>query len=397
MSRATLTLLISAAAALLISTPAGAQSVTRSTYNELQEIQKLNEAENPTEAQNRLEKLVVDTADKPYDNAIANQYLAHTSIMLDQPKRARKALESALATPDLPPEIRKEMNVFYGTILLGEEEFELARTVLEEWLAATETPRSTQLFSVAYANYKTAHLPRAEELLTRAIDLRSRAPNSWYQLYYRVLFELKKYAAAKGLLHEMLTRDPRSKLTWRMLANHHLQLESSSDALAAMMVAYINELITEPKDLRQLVSMFSYVDIPEKGARLLQQWMDEGILDADADTLQQLGNLWLLARERGPAKVALRNAAALTGNGRTYELLAGVYFEDEDWSEAYSAYSEAMRIGDLEEPMRIALLAGISAFRADQKDDARKALKTAAKSREFRAQAKSLLEKLDQG
>ncbi len=382
-------------AGALCAATASAQSVTRSTFKALQDIQKLVEAEQHTQAQRLLEALVVEVSDIPYDNAIANQYLAHTSIMLDQPKKARKALESALSAAELPPELRTELNLFFGTVLIGEEEFELALPVLEEWLAAESKPKANQIFSVAYANYKTGNLNRSETLLVRSINATSDPSDSWYQLYYRVLFEQKKYRRAEGLLHEMLTRNPGDKQLWRLLANHHLQLEKSSDALAAVMVSYINDLVTDQEELRQIVSMFSYIDIPDKGARLLQQWIDEGRVEDDVETIRLMGNLWLMARERDNAKVVLKKSASLAPDGETYELLAGIYFEDEDWQEAYAAYQDALRLGNLEEPFRVHLLAGISALRAGNNDYAKRSLREAAKSAEFRQQAEGIIKMLD--
>lgn len=374
---------------------ASAQSVTRKTFTALQDIQKLVEADQPREAQVLLEGLVANTQELPYDNAIANQYLAHTSVMLDQPDKARRALKNALDAPDLPVDLRTELNLFYGTVLLGAEEFREARNVLEEWLAVEQFPKPSQLFSVAYANYKIDELARAEPLLERAIEMHDAPPDSWYQIYYRVLFDQKKHSKARTLLHQMLTRDPKNKMLWRMLANHHLQLERNRDALAAIMIAYVNELVTEPNELQQLVSMFSYMEIPDKGARLLEQWLKSGELEANAETTRQLGNLWLMARERKNAKAALANAAKFAPDGRTYELLAGLHFEDEEWPEAYTYFQQALQSGNLSDAPRVALLAGISASRAGRKEDARKALRVAAETSAYRREANSLLRELD--
>ncbi len=376
---------------------AAAQSVSRSTFGQLEDIQALVEADRPVEAQARLKVLVEETVNRPYDNAIANQYLAHTSVMLDQSDVARAALERALATPELPPDLIAELKMFYGTVLIGQEEFELARDVLNEWLATIASVTSNQLFSVAYANYQAGDLARAEPLLLRAIEQSRNPPLSWFQVYYQVLFEQRKFELAGEVLHDALTRSPNDRVLWRMLANHHITLEESRDALAALMVAYISELASEPDELRQLVSMFGYVDIPEKGARLLQQLLDGGVVERDRETLLQLGNLWLLARERANAKAVLRDATAVSPDSGTFELLAGIHFEDEEWSEAHAAFQAALNAGDVQEPARISFLAGVSAFRAGETSAARTALRRAAESSEFRAQAQSLLQKLDSG
>lgn len=383
---------------LAASDAALAQSVTRGTFNVIEEVQQLMEEERFDEAITLLEVLVVETKDNPYDHAIANQFLAHNSVMQDDVPRARSALQAALAASDLPPTMAAELKLFYGSVLLGDEEFALAAKNLEEWLAIAPMPMPKQVFTVAYANYMNGNLERAEQLVSRAIDEAGStfAPDSWYQVYYRILFDRKKYQEGEDLLYELLTRKPGNPMHWRMLASHNLQLEESNEALAAMMLSYLNNQITEQGDLKQIVSLYGFIDIPEKAARLLETWIEEGKIEVDDTTRKQLGNLWLLAREGEKAKVALREAANSSPDGNTFAMLAGIYFEDEAWEEAHDAYREALRLGGLEEPLRISLLAGISAYRAGMMEEARISLEAAAESPDYRPQAESLLRRIDE-
>ena len=380
---------------LLGTSPADAQSVSRPTFNKLQDVQELMEAEQYEEARGILETLSVATMENPYDHALTNQYLAHVSVILDDPARARSALESALSSDELPEDLVGDMNLFYGTILLGDEEFELALEALETWYAVAKLPQPSQIFSLSYANYQNGNLARSEELVERAIGEAPEPQDSWYQLYYRVLFEQKKYDDAEIVLKGMIGRKPLDGTLWRMLAAHYFELEDSGDGLASMMIAHSNDLIEADTDLRQIVSLWGYIDAPEKGARMLEEWLASGRLETDADSLKQLGNLWLMARERNKAVDTLEEAASLEPDGRTYELLGGIYFEDEAWDLAYMAYQNAIRQGDLEEPARVSLLAGISAFRAGNNEEARAALEVAARDDELRPQAESVLNQMD--
>jgi tetratricopeptide (TPR) repeat protein len=383
------------AASLLLTSVAQAQSVSRSTYKVLQQVQLLQEEERFEEALAELELLLNKTRDDPYDFAVTNQYIAHTSVQLNDNKRARSALEAGLASTELPPDIRADLNLFYGTVLLGEEEYELARAALEDWFAVDESPSASQIFTLSYANYMSGDLARTEILIARALGTAEKPRDTWYQLYYRVLFEQKKFEAAEIVLLGMISRDPTREQLWRTLASHYMQLERGIDALAAIMIAYNIGLIDGEKDFQQIVSLYNYIDIPEKGARMMQQWIEEDKLPGDAETLKQLGSLWLLARERESAKGVLRQAATLAPDGRTFELLGGIYFEDEDWDQALRAYQDALNVGGLEEPLRISLLAGISAYRAGRMEDARISLQAAARSDEYRSQAESLLRQLN--
>lgn len=377
---------------------ANAQSVTKTTFRALEDVQGLMEEERYEEALGLLETLVVQVKNIPYDHALANQYLAHTSIVLDRPDAARKALEAALAEEGLPPEFRADLKLFYGTVLLTGEEYAAAADALEDWLAVAPLPNAKQIFNVAYARYMSGSLPRAEELVKRAFAVTPRpaVPDAWLQVYYRILFDSRKYAEAEKLLYELLQRNPQSQQHWRLLASHFLQLEESNEALAAIMVSYWSGLVEDVEDLRRIVSLYGFVDVPEKAAQLLEKWLAEEKIANDAEALKQLGNLWLLARERDKAKTALQQAANASADGRTYQMLGGIYFEDENWVAAHSAYQRALHAGGLEEPLRVSLLAGIAAYRAGLKDEARAALRNAATSSRFKSQAESLLKRLDE-
>ncbi len=370
------------------------QSVTRPTFVALEEVQVMMEEERFTEALEKLEVLALEINDLPYDFALTNQYLAHVSIMLDDAARAQAALQAALSMEDLPVDLRQNMNLFYGTVLLSNEEYELALEALEEWYALAELPQASQIFSLAFANYHNNNLPRAEEMLDKAIGMVNTPQESWYQLSYRVLFDQRKYERAEDVLKIMLERSPNNIAHWRMLASHYLQLEDSAEGLAAMMNAHFAELIQSETDLKQIVSLWGYVDAPERGARLMEQWIEEERIEADAEALKQLGNLWLMSRERSNAISVLTEAAAIAPDGNTYELLGGIYFEEEDWPAAYASYQSALREGELDEPAQVSLLAGISAYRAGLNDQAREALEIAAENEDLKDQAESVLNNL---
>jgi len=383
-----------AAGLLCMSGVAHAQSVTRATFLELQEIQELMEAEQLEAARTRLEALASDKRDIPYDFAVTNQYLAHASVLLDDLPRARSALEAALASPELPEDLRGDMNLFYGSILVGAEEFALAREALEKWYAVAKAPTPGQLFSLAYANYMSGEVARAEPLLKKAIAQSENPLDSWYQVYYRALFDLKKFDLAEAVLKELIARDPAKLEHWKLLASHYLQRSDNQKALAAIMVPFTQGSLEQPEDLKRLVTLYAYVDAPARGARILDELLSEKKLPQEPELLTQLGNLWLLARERAKAIEAFERAVELAPDASTLELLGSAYFEAEDWEPALRAYKRALRSGDVEDSARISFLAGVSAFRAGSPREAEPLLRAATKSKELRPQAESVLAEL---
>ena len=388
--------------ALLAGADAWAQGTTstlpttsRSTFLKLMAVQKLWEEENYTAAIAELEEHAAGVRDDPYEYALTNQYLANTAILAGDNNRAKVAVEQALSVGNLPAQMKANLDLFYGQLLIGDEEFEKALTHLEDWLAVTETPpQPGQIFYVAYANFMMEKLPRAQTLIERAIDEQPVHSEQWDRVYYQILYDQRKYDEALDVILGLLNRDPADDGYWRLLVNHYMSQEESRNALSAMVIANLQNPMTQEADLKRLVSLYGYVEIPEKAARLLESYIASETITKDPETLRQLGDLWLMARERDKAKVVLQEAAEVAPDGRTYQLLGGIFFEDEQWKDAYSAYLEALDLGGLTDPDQIQLLVGISAFRAGMMPEARVALEAAAKSDEYRSQARSLLRRL---
>ncbi|MCH9696143.1 MAG: hypothetical protein K0U72_16625 [Gammaproteobacteria bacterium] len=366
------------------------------TYLKMMDVQELWNENSYSEALQVLQEFEQKINREPYDHAVVLQYIAHTYVFMDQIEGARVALQKALQLPNIGVPLTAELKLVYGQIVLGDDRFDEAREALEYWYANTEVEKPpNQIFTLAYANYMTANLERAEDLLAIAIGKAGNPKKSWHRLYYQVLFDRKKYSAAEQLLLGIIERDPYEHDNWRLLANHHMQLEDAQAALAAITIAYNEGLLDEADDLKRMIALYSVVEVPEKAARLLEKHLADESVETDADMLKRLADLWMLSRERPQAKAVLRRAAAAAPDGRTYEMLGNIFFEDEDWENAHESYLKAIDLGGLDEPERIYLLAGISAEHGGMKEAARDAFKEARKSDDLKKQADALLRRLD--
>lgn len=387
---------------LVVATGAAAEqgsapSASRSTFIQLMKVQEYWEQEEYEKARIDLEKLLAGKDDDPYEFGLVSQYLAHTNVLMDRHQQARRVLETALAKPGIHYQLLANLKLFYGQIVLADEDFELARRMFADWLATTEEkPAPSQLFSAAYANYMTQHFDTAEELIVRAMQGNLSVPDAWLRLHYQILFDLERFDEAEGILLGMLNRSPDNEGYWRLLANHHLRREDSRKALAALTVAYQIEVLTKTQDMEHIVSLYSFAETPERAARMLDRMLQETRVESDYDTLRKLGDLWLLSRERAQAIGTLRQAAVLAPDGKTDELLASLWFEDEQWRDAYGAFLAAIEKGGVEDPNRLYLLAGISAMRAGMPDEARSALMKASRSDVLHSQARAMLRELDE-
>lgn len=388
---------------LALQVASGAEpTASRSTFTKLMDVQELWEEEDYDGAIAELNELIEKTRDKPYDYAVANQYLAHTAVMAGRQQDARQPLEAALSVPekDLGIKLAGELKMFYAQIVISDEDYELAKQMFDEWLEVTEEPpKPGQYFSMGYANYMAGYLPEARQYVGLAVDQSTKAPDSWLRLYYTVLFDSKDYEAARLLAVELLNRDVTNESYWRLLASHYLRLEDYKQALATAESALTVGVMQGESDLRRIASMYGHVSVPEKAARNLSAWMAEERVETNAETWRQLGDLWMLARERENAKDALWNSVNMEPHAKTYEFLASIHFEDQEWQQSYEAFERALSLADSEEDEedihRLEMLTGLTAMRAGHRQEAREFLMLAQQSDELRRQVRSILRELD--
>ncbi|MEO1245798.1 MAG: tetratricopeptide repeat protein [Pseudomonadota bacterium] len=386
----------------LLSATAGAaeSKASRSTFVKLMDVQELWEEERYDEAIFELEELIESARSRPHDFALANQYLAHTAVMMGEQESARAPLEAALEMSGLPPDLEGSLKMFYAQIVLADEEYDLARRMFDDWLAIVEEPpKPAQLFSVAYANYQSGYLAEADTYVTRAITESSNPPQNWLRLRYQILFDLEDYAAAERVVVELLDQAPGNEQYWRLLASHHMRLEDYAPALATLEVAGHAGALSDESDLRRLSSLYGNLSVPEKAARKLEAWLEEQRIENDGETWRQVGDLWMLAREREQAKAALWKSVELRDDAKTYEFLASIHFEDAEWDESFQAFEKAlgMREAEGEALHRLEMLTGLTAMRAGDDDKAREYLKLAERSDTLRGQVRGLLRELEGG
>ncbi len=380
-----------------LSATAWGQAASRPTFLKLMQVQEYWDEESYDEAMELLEALLQRTRNDSYDFALVNQYLARHCVLADCEERIRPALETALDQKGLPEEMLTMLYLFYAQAVMAEEEFALARDYYEKWLdIVPDNPAASHLFAAAYSNYMTKGYPRAEELVVMAIDSSDAALDSWYQLSYEILMADGRPQDAEQVAKDLVEERPTGERAWRMLANHYLRMEEMGKALPVLAIAWSEGILTSQDDASRIVTLYAYVETPERAARLMQTLVDDAVVERDFDSLKRIGELWLLSRERKKAIAALELASDLAEDGETDELLAGIHFEEENWADAHDRYMRAIDRGADEDNERIHLLAGVSAMRAGMDDEARTSLEEAAKYDEIKSQARSMLRQLDE-
>lgn len=343
---------------LMVSAEVFAANVSNKTYNKLEKARVLLDEGKEREVITLLEEYMPSIENRTEDYALVLRFIIPTLVRLGEEGRALQKLETAYEKK----EVRESLGQVYGSLLIMQERYAEADKVLGDWLNNTESPPGDAYYTRAYARFQLEKYPLAEQDLLKAIEIRENAPNNWYEMLVACYFFQEKFTPAETLIKTLIEDDPEDVKKWRLLSKIYIGQNNYQLALATLMNAKVSKLLDE-KDDNQIIGLHAYLGIPEKSARLLQQKLDDKTLEANFENYSRLAQYWLMAKERKEAKLAYAKAADMDSTGGSYYLLANLYFEDAQWSEAEDAYEAALKRGKIKDKENVILLSAITALR----------------------------------
>lgn len=318
-----------------------------------------------------------------YEKAIVAQMLGYAYLGVNRYADAAKALEETLALNTLPDEATTSVTTALIQMYMETKEYDKARQRIEQ-MVATGKPLDPDFLAVAaYIYLELKQYNQAEKHLLQAISSTAEPKENWYQILLAVYRAQSAWAKAESVLHDVLARFPANQTYWQYLSYVLFEQDKEHEALASLMLAYRLGLL-KSEDLERVVGMHTNVGLPEKAARLLDEWMRKGEIETTAERLSLTGRLWLVARERGKAIATLSKAAEQVQEGELDLLLGKLYYEDENWEPAVRHFEAALSKGKLKgSPTEAQLLLGICAYHSKRTDTALTALEAASKDKKY--------------
>lgn len=380
---------------LLIPLAAGAQiGMSPELHREVHAVNELLAASDSRQAISKLTVIAQRGNLNVYEKAILQQMLGFAYLEADDSARARTAFEAALSFNILPEQIFTGVTMALTQVCLNLKEYECARLHADK-VIATEKPDPDFLAVAGYVYYELKQYDVAERHLLRALNSGVEARENWYQILLAIYREQQAWDKAEQLLREAVVLFPDKGTYWQFLSYVLFTQEKHHEALATLMLAWRLGLL-QSSELERITGFHANLGIPEQAARMLDQWLTTGELDADVERRALLGRLWLIARERDKAITNLAQAADDSSDGAIDLLLGKLHYEDLDWDQAVMRLERALEKGGLErgaEP-EARLLLGISAYHNGQKAVALAAFEAAGREPRYRDHARYWLSRL---
>jgi tetratricopeptide (TPR) repeat protein len=247
-----------------------------------------------------------------------------------------------------------------------------------------EAPNALHLRGLSH--FQLGEIQKAITYTEQAVDASDPPPEGWLTMLSGLYIQNEDMANATPVLEELLIRYPKKKY-WVQLSLIYFARDNFSGSLAVQQVAYLQDYLTEDKELRRLARSYLYADLPYPAARVLSKGIEDGIIEPDAESYELLANSLVAAREYEESLGPLLHAAELADHGNLFARLGQVYLQREKWDSAAENLERALDKGNLKHDGSALLLLGIAYYNDGRVTAARTAFERASKHEKTRPSA----------
>ncbi|GGF68830.1 tetratricopeptide repeat protein [Alteromonas lipolytica] len=340
-------------------------------YDQLSRAQAEADAGNLAEAIGILD-VVKDKSDSMNSYELAMMYNFYGFIYYNE-EQYDKALENfAQVVEQQPIPESFELSTLFSLAQLNLMQGNYATSIeyLERWEALNTgkiPPKNLVIKAQAY--YQNKQYEEASEFITQAIKGHEEdgmiPDEGWLILQRAIYYELKQPEKVKDVLVKMVKLFNEPKY-WIQLAGMYGELGEEKKQLAIMEAAYQQGYVTSGGDIFNLAQLYYYHKAPYKGARLMEQAMNDGVLEKNLRNLKFLGQTWTLAKENDKAVPVMAQAAELSDDGELDAQLAQIYLNMENWDNAIKSADSALNKGELRNPGIPYLIKGMALYNKKQ-------------------------------
>lgn len=326
----------------------GTGLITQTTYRYLQNIQELMGEEKYEEALEDLRKLKERTKNE-YETAVVFRTIAFVHIYREEYREAIPPLEKALEMGAFNEDQLKSALYNLGQLYATIGDYENVISTLERYFDKVEEPQPKAYILMAQAHVELENYRKAVPYGEKGIELAEEPVENYYNLLLAAYNELNMLQKMSGLLEEMVTYWPDKMRYWWQLFGVYMELERDGDATAVLASAYHKGLFKEESHYKNLTRMYLLQQAPFRGAKVLIDGLEKGVVEKTKDNYRLLATAWTQAKEWDEALGAFEQAAKLDEDGELFLRMAQIQQMRANWAGVKESADNALQKGGLDE------------------------------------------------
>lgn len=363
-------------------------------YDQLARAQSIADEGNTQEAIAVLDEVNSKASSmNSYELAMMHNFYGFVYYNAEQYDKAIASFESVVEQQPIPESFEQSTLFSLAQLHMMRGNYDKTIEYLERWeaLQSGELPVKNLVLK-AQAMYQKKDYQKASGYINEAIERQEnseegyKVDENWYVLQRAIYYELKQPKQVTKVLEKMvkLFNQP---AYWVQLGGMYGELGEEKKQLAILEAAYQQDYITSSSDIFNLAQLYYYHQAPYKGAKLMEQAMNNGVLEKNLRNLKFLAQCWTLAKENETAVPVMKEAASLSEDGELDAQLSQILLNLERWDEAIASAETALEKGGLRNQGTTHLVLGMAFFNKKRFVDALNQLAEAEKHSTSRGMA----------
>ena len=371
--------------------PRRVPNIEPTTWKRLQQAQEFITAEQYAEGIELLEAMVPRDGRRSRYNAAEmgqiHNLLGYSYWELD---RADKTIEHYLKVLEQVPEIAEatELLMLHQLakiyFMQGQEEkqdqmaapwYRRSLEKMGEWIDKNADPGPDPFFFIGQIFYQIKDFTNGIKCIETTVHLARAAgtpvKESWWRMLQFMYYEQENWPKVVEIL-EILVRDFPKRDYWVQLASIYGETGYEEKQLLAMEAAHAGGFLDKETDLRAYGALLVQAEVPNRASKYLQRGFDAEIIEPTAKNLQLLGQAYQAAHDVPEAIEVFEESGEIEPEGKTFDLLASLYLDSDDYSKCRTAARKALDTGGLPNEMRTEITLGTCEFNLDNLTVARK-------------------------
>jgi tetratricopeptide (TPR) repeat protein len=371
------------------------QSDQKTLQSAIDAVNGGDEAKAQAEAQK-----VIDSSHSKYAKGVALQVVANLKFNNQDYKGAIAAYKQLLDLDSVPNDTYFDSMYNMTQAYLVDGQYQAALDQLKIWREQGKRDTAEAYALEGNADYRLQKYPEAIAAMKKAIAMTDKPKDSWNSILMASYAESGQSGQASGLLDDQLAKDPTNKSLIHNALVIYVQANQSDKAVALLDREQKQGLITTEDDYVSAARFYASIaqndakpEIALKGAQLLQQGFDKGVVKASAENYKLLGDSYMVAQKEDQALAAYGKASPLAANGDLDYMRAEILGSQTEWVQARDVLQKGIARGVTHLGKAYLLLGKLNLGNKD-KAAAKAAFTKAAQEAETRDEAKAQLAKL---
>ena len=365
-------------------------NIQPATWKRLQQAQELIEAEQYAEGIEILETMIPreDRRSRYNANELGqiHNMLGYAYWELARPDKTMEHFEKVLAqVPEIAEATELQMlfqlSKMYFMEGQDEQQEQLARPWFQrslakmgEWIEKNNDPGPEPYFFIGQIFYQFKDFDSGIRCIETTVQLaRERGiavKEPWWRLLQSMYYDQENYPKVLEIL-EILVRDFPKREYWVMLAMMYGETGDEDKQLLALEAAHVGGFLTKESDLRSYGALLVQADVPNRASKYLRQGFEEEIMEPVCKNLKLLGQAYQAAHDVSDAIEAFEECGGIEPDGKTFDLLASLYLDSDQYAKCRTAARRALELGGLPNELRTEINLGTCEFNLDNLTAAR--------------------------